>query len=542
MSSRRRCRSAASAVVVAVLLCLPACQDHPTASRAPAAAGPSVSAEIVQLRRDQVLQRVEVAVHNDGSAELFVERLRLPGRRLRPAGRAAQGRAAPGRPGGQPPGPVQRRELPGRRPAADRSAPGDAAREVRRRPEVHARVRLTADDPTASCCASPPAPARSSDVLRDGGPAVRRPLAPGADAGGRRAARRAAWPGSWRAARARSPRSPAPSCTGCGRTPRRRGTPGRRSPPNGRRPGSRWSPTRRAAPATRSARSRSRTSSSSGSPTPGGEDLAVDPTVGDPHQDRRSGRSARSERPASARAQRPGEPGDVAGADPAAAADVARTEPDPALRRRGVDSRAVAAPGLRAPPSQLSPLFGYATAGLPLAATARTTSSSTCSGAVQLTPTATTRVVTAGEPEDPVDVLAAAGRRSRRSRSGSASRGCPRASRRAPQEDRRLLLGRHGLHRQQVGPGGGQHLGPRPVEVPQRGIGEAVVAGVLRAVGQHRAVRADRRGDVAVDAVARLVGRRPRPPRGPARRCAASAPAASSRLQPRDAKPAKLAW
>ena len=77
MSGRRRCRSAASAVVVAVLLCLPACQDHPTASRAPAAAGPTVTAEVVQLRRDQVLQRVEVAVHNAGSAELFVKRLRL---------------------------------------------------------------------------------------------------------------------------------------------------------------------------------------------------------------------------------------------------------------------------------------------------------------------------------------------------------------------------------------------------------------------------------------------------------------------------------
>ena len=62
------------AVVLAVGLL--SCQGA-TPDDAPPADQPSVSADIVQLRRDQVLQRVEVAVHNGGSAELFVQRLRL---------------------------------------------------------------------------------------------------------------------------------------------------------------------------------------------------------------------------------------------------------------------------------------------------------------------------------------------------------------------------------------------------------------------------------------------------------------------------------
>ena len=73
----RRGRSAGIALVVALMLCLAACQDDPTASRSPAEPEPTVAAEMVQLRRDQVLQRVEVAVRNAGSAELFIERLRL---------------------------------------------------------------------------------------------------------------------------------------------------------------------------------------------------------------------------------------------------------------------------------------------------------------------------------------------------------------------------------------------------------------------------------------------------------------------------------
>lgn len=48
---------------------------------APAASAPEVSAEIVQLRRDEVLERVEIAVQNEGGEEVVVERvtLRVPG-------------------------------------------------------------------------------------------------------------------------------------------------------------------------------------------------------------------------------------------------------------------------------------------------------------------------------------------------------------------------------------------------------------------------------------------------------------------------------
>lgn len=48
---------------------------------APADSAPEVSAEIVQLRRDEVLERVEIAVRNAGTEEVVVERLtlRVPG-------------------------------------------------------------------------------------------------------------------------------------------------------------------------------------------------------------------------------------------------------------------------------------------------------------------------------------------------------------------------------------------------------------------------------------------------------------------------------
>ncbi len=73
----RRGRSVAAVLGAALVLGLAACQDEPAPEPSSAAAQPTVSAEIVQLRRDQVLQRVEVTVHNEGDAELFVERLRL---------------------------------------------------------------------------------------------------------------------------------------------------------------------------------------------------------------------------------------------------------------------------------------------------------------------------------------------------------------------------------------------------------------------------------------------------------------------------------
>jgi len=50
-------------------------------------AGPEMSAEIVQLRRDQVLERVEVSLHNTSGKPVVVDRLRidLPGFRPMPA-------------------------------------------------------------------------------------------------------------------------------------------------------------------------------------------------------------------------------------------------------------------------------------------------------------------------------------------------------------------------------------------------------------------------------------------------------------------------
>lgn len=59
-----------------------ACGGGPSDSEEPAAAGlPSVSAEVIQLRRDEVLERVEIAVENRGSEEVVVEQLmlRVPG-------------------------------------------------------------------------------------------------------------------------------------------------------------------------------------------------------------------------------------------------------------------------------------------------------------------------------------------------------------------------------------------------------------------------------------------------------------------------------
>src|SRR5215218_4245752 len=48
--------------------------------------GPTLSAEIVQLRRDQVLERVEVSLHNTSGEPVTVDRLRIdmPGFRAMP--------------------------------------------------------------------------------------------------------------------------------------------------------------------------------------------------------------------------------------------------------------------------------------------------------------------------------------------------------------------------------------------------------------------------------------------------------------------------
>jgi hypothetical protein len=73
-----------AALGLGLALLLAACDGTgPDAGADPA---PSLSAEMVQLRRDEVLERVEVALHNTGRAEVVVDRLalRVPG--FRPPG------------------------------------------------------------------------------------------------------------------------------------------------------------------------------------------------------------------------------------------------------------------------------------------------------------------------------------------------------------------------------------------------------------------------------------------------------------------------
>ena len=65
------------AVGVAALVGLAGCNDDTSSAAAPTAAKPSLGAEVVQLRRDVVLQRVEVTVENHGDSDVMVERLGL---------------------------------------------------------------------------------------------------------------------------------------------------------------------------------------------------------------------------------------------------------------------------------------------------------------------------------------------------------------------------------------------------------------------------------------------------------------------------------
>ncbi len=78
-----------AALVVTAAATLAGCGgDEPDrTTRSPGVQAPELSAEIVQLRRDQVLERVEVAVTNADAREITVERLRLvtPGYEKRPA-------------------------------------------------------------------------------------------------------------------------------------------------------------------------------------------------------------------------------------------------------------------------------------------------------------------------------------------------------------------------------------------------------------------------------------------------------------------------
>ena len=64
------------AVLVAALA-VSGCGNSGEAAREPEAASPDLSAEIVQLRRDQVLERIEIALRNDGFQDVVVRRLRV---------------------------------------------------------------------------------------------------------------------------------------------------------------------------------------------------------------------------------------------------------------------------------------------------------------------------------------------------------------------------------------------------------------------------------------------------------------------------------
>jgi hypothetical protein len=70
-------------VVGALVLLLPAaaCGGDGAAEDVPAAERPSLAAQIVQLRRDEVLERVEVSLRNEGPEDVMVEQLtlRVPG-------------------------------------------------------------------------------------------------------------------------------------------------------------------------------------------------------------------------------------------------------------------------------------------------------------------------------------------------------------------------------------------------------------------------------------------------------------------------------
>jgi hypothetical protein len=80
-ATRRVAAATASTAVAAMLLvsCTgdPEAEPAPTTPSASDAPRPSVTAEVVQLRRDQVLERVEVAVANTGDTDLVVETVRL---------------------------------------------------------------------------------------------------------------------------------------------------------------------------------------------------------------------------------------------------------------------------------------------------------------------------------------------------------------------------------------------------------------------------------------------------------------------------------
>jgi len=90
----RRCSTAAVCVAVLVGGCGGSPddtgRDEPRAARLP-----SVEAEVIQLRRDEVLERVEIAVGNTGIDEVVVERIRLRVPGFRSAGSVAKDSPVP---------------------------------------------------------------------------------------------------------------------------------------------------------------------------------------------------------------------------------------------------------------------------------------------------------------------------------------------------------------------------------------------------------------------------------------------------------------
>ena len=130
---------------------------------------------------------------------------------------------------------------------------------------------------------------------------------------------------------------------------------------------------------------------------------------------------------------------------------------------------------------------------LAVTARARATSSSACSGAVQLTPTATTRSVTSASAN------AASTRSPWRVWPPSAGEAEPgrraRARRQQLDQGPALVDRRDRLDRQQVGAGLGQDGQPRCVPGGQLGDPQAVVAAILRPVGEHGSVWPDGGGD-----------------------------------------------
>ena len=142
------------------------------------------------------------------------------------------------------------------------------------------------------------------------------------------------------------------------------------------------------------------------------------------------------------------------------------------------------------------------------AATAADTSASTCCGAVQLTPTARhgscPRVRPNTRPTgSPARVVSSSAQVSD-SQAGTAR---PSADRTSSNTVTSCSDGTVSIASRSA-PAASQHLEPLGVEVRRYAVGHSVVAVVLRAVGQNRAVRPDRGGDQPRDAVLGLCLRR----------------------------------